>query len=98
MAVRVHHATSMNRYRRWRSTVASYERVKGSRSEVMCLDFCERGAFGNTTPVNRMAKFNARWSFGLFLGATSRSGGLIVVYRESNGGKEYVRTVKRILV
>ena len=71
-----------------------YERVKGKRSEVMGLEFCEKELW-KYHPGKRMAKFDARWSYGLFLGVRSRSGELIVVDGESKEVK-YVRTVKRI--
>ena len=71
-----------------------YERVKGKRSEVMGLEFCEK-VLWKYHPGRRMAKFDARWGYGLFLGVRSRSGELIVVDGESKEVK-YVRTVKRI--
>ena len=71
-----------------------YERVKGKRSEVMGLEFCEK-VLWKYHPGKRMAKFDARWGCGLFLGVRSRSGELIVVDGESKEVK-YVRTVKRI--
>ena len=72
-----------------------YERVKGKRSEVMGLEFCEK-VLWKYHPGKRMAKFDARWGYGLFLGVRSRSGELIVVDGERKEVK-YVRTVKRIL-
>ena len=71
-----------------------YERVKGKRSEVMGLEFCEK-VLWKYHPGKRVAKFDARWGYGLFLGVRSRSGELIVVDGESREVK-YVRTVKRI--
>ena len=59
-----------------------YERVKGKRSEVMGLEFCEK-VLWKYHPGKRMAKFDARWSYGLFLGVRSRSAELIAVDRES---------------
>ena len=72
----------------------SHERVKGKRSEVMGLEFCEK-LLWKYHPCKRVAKFDARWGYGLFLGVTSRSGELIVVGGKSKEMK-YVRTVKRI--
>ena len=37
-----------------------YERVKGKRSEVMGLEFCEK-VLWKYHPGKRMAKFDARW-------------------------------------
>ena len=37
-----------------------YERVKGKRSEVMGLEFCEK-VLSKYHPNKRMAKFDARW-------------------------------------
>ena len=73
---------------------APYERVKGKRSEVMGLEFCEK-VLWKYHPGKRVAKFDARWGYGLFLGVRSRCGELIAVDGESKEVK-YVRTVKRI--
>ena len=50
-----------------------YERVKEKRSEVMGLEFCEK-VLWKYHPGKRMAKFDARLGYGLFLGVRSRSG------------------------
>ena len=71
------------------------ERVKGKRSEVMGLEFCEK-VHWKYHPGERMAKFHARWRLWLILGVKSRSGELIVVHGESKEVK-CVRTVKRVL-
>ena len=68
--------------------------MKGKRLEVMCLEFCEKVVW-KYHPGETMSKFDARWSYGLFLGVRSRSGELIVVDGESKEVK-FVRTVKRI--
>ena len=60
----------------------------------MGLKFCEKLPW-KYHPGKRMAKFDARWGCGLFLGVKSRSGELIVVDGESKEVK-CVRTVKRI--
>ena len=70
------------------------QRVKGKRSKVMGLEFCVK-VLWKDHPGKGMAKFDARWGYGLFLGVRSRSGELIVVDGESKEVK-YVRTVKRI--
>ena len=72
-----------------------YERVKGKRSEVMGLELCEM-VLWEYHPGKRMAKFDARWGYGLFLASeVQESGELIVVDVESKEVK-YVRTVQRI--
>ena len=58
------------------------------------VKFCEK-VLWKYHPGKRMAKFDARWGYGLFLGVRSRSGELIVVDGASKEVK-YVRTVKRI--
>ena len=71
-----------------------YERVKGKRSEVMGLEFCEK-VLWKYHPGKSVAKFDARWIYGFFLGVTFKSGELIVVDGKSKEVK-YVQTVKRI--
>ena len=71
-----------------------YERMKGKRSEVLGLEFCEK-VLWKYHPGKKMEKLNARWGYGLFWGVKSRSGELIIVDSESKEIK-YVRTVKRI--
>ena len=60
----------------------------------MGLEFCEKVPW-KYHPGKRVAKFDARWGYGFFLGVRSRSGELIVVDGESKEVK-CVRTVKRI--
>ena len=59
-----------------------YERVKGKRSEVMDLEFCEN-VLWKYHPGKRMSEFDARWGYGLFWGVRSRSRELIVLDGDS---------------
>ena len=53
----------------------SYERAKGKAATVMGLEFGEK-VLWKTKDQAKMNKVNARWQYGIFVGARARSGEL----------------------
>ena len=69
----------------------AYERNKGKRGEVLAVEFGER-LLWKVRPKNKLEKFNARWEYGVFVGARTRSGEVWVATKE---GTKAVRSVRR---